>query len=215
MPIKLKEARRITLSLSSTALSLSIMDKQLPIRTQINKTIVELYQGDIIQQDTDAIVNAANSSLVVGGGVDRAIHSAAGPQLAAETSTLGGCEVGHAKITGGYDLQAKHIIHAVGPVYILDPISAPDLLASAYRNSLAVATENKLESIAFPAISTGIYGYPLDEAADIALKTVYDFVATQEQIRLVRFVLFTDSVATAFIQVLDKLIQQQDNIVLL
>jgi O-acetyl-ADP-ribose deacetylase len=189
------------------------MDRPFPIRTQINKTTLELLQGDITQQDTDAIVNAANSSLVVGGGVDRAIHNAAGPELAAETSTLGGCKVGYAKITKGYDLKARHVIHAVGPVFVLDPISAPDLLADTYKHSLEVALENGLRSIAFPAISTGIYGYPVDEAAPIGLKAVYDFAVQQEQIQLIRFVLFTDSVAQAFVKALDELVQQHDDIV--
>ncbi len=188
------------------------MSQSLPIRVQIHQTTLELQQGDITQQDIDAIVNAANSQLIVGGGVDRAIHRAAGPELLAETSTLGGCEVGHAKITKGYNLKARHVIHTVGPVYTIDPISAPDLLTDAYRNSLKVAAENGLKSIAFPAISTGIYDYPLDEAAPVSLQAVYDFAITQDQIQLIRFVLFTDNVVEAFAEALHQLAEQHEDI---
>lgn len=165
---------------------------------KIKQTLLELHQGDITLEDVDAIVNAANSSLVVGGGVDRAIHKAAGPQLAAETSLLGGCEVGNAKITKGYNLKARHVIHAVGPVYVIDPITAPEWLESAYRRSLEVLVENGLKSIAFPAISTGIYGYPLEEAAPIALETVYTFIQQHDGLAVVKFVLFTGAAFDAF-----------------
>jgi O-acetyl-ADP-ribose deacetylase (regulator of RNase III) len=189
------------------------MNSQAPIRAHIKNTVLELMQGDITQEDTDALVNAANSSLVVGGGVDRAINKAAGPQLAEETSKLGGCEVGNAKITKGYNLKARHVIHAVGPVYIIDPISAPDWLASAYRRSLEVLTENGLKSVAFPAISTGIYGYPLNEAAPIALKAVYDFVTTaKHDVELIRFVLFTGDALEAFVKALNELAAKHEDI---
>jgi O-acetyl-ADP-ribose deacetylase (regulator of RNase III) len=167
-------------------------------RVRINQTTIELIEGDITRQDTDAIVNAANSSLLGGGGVDGAIHRAAGPELLAETRTLGGCETGNAKISRGYRLKARHVIHAVGPIYRAGDADVPRLLASAYRRSLEVAHDNGLESVAFPAISTGIYGYPLDEAAPIALGTTIDFVREQEQITLVRFVLFTDAILSRF-----------------
>ncbi|HSA93685.1 MAG TPA: O-acetyl-ADP-ribose deacetylase [Terriglobales bacterium] len=158
---------------------------------------IELLQGNIVHQDVDAIVNAANTSLLGGGGVDGAIHRAAGPQLLAECRTLGGCPTGEARITRGYGLKARHVIHAVGPVYSGRPRDA-ELLAAAHRNSLSLAARHGLRSIAFPAISTGAYGYPLDEAAPIALTTVRDFLGTQNEIELVRFVLFDAAALAAF-----------------
>jgi O-acetyl-ADP-ribose deacetylase len=127
----------------------------------VKRSTVELVQGNIVDQDVDAIVNAANSSLSGGGGVDGAIHRAAGPELLAECRTLGRCPTGEARITKGYQLKARHVIHAVGPVYQGRPHDA-ELLASAYRSSLQLASQHGIRSIAFPAISTGIYGYPLD-----------------------------------------------------
>ena len=157
----------------------------------INKSKLELVEGDITAQDTDAIVNAANPSLLGGGGVDGAIHRAAGPELLAECRTLGGCRTGDAKITKGYRLKARHVIHTVGPVYHREgPTQSAELLASAYRRSLEVASENNLRSVAFPSISTGAYGYPLEEAAPIALKTAIDYLETHTDIELVRFVLY-------------------------
>ena len=156
----------------------------------INRTRVRLVMGDITHMETDAVVNAANSSLMGGGGVDGAIHRAAGPQLLTECRTLGGCETGEAKLTKGYSLKARHVIHTVGPIYHSAGKKAPELLASCYRRSLEVASQNKLKSIAFPSISTGAYGYPLEEAAPIALKTVMDYLKAQPDIQLVRFVLF-------------------------
>ena len=163
------------------------------MQIQINEAILELVQGDITQQDTEAIVNAANSSLLGGGGVDGAIHRAGGPEILAECRKLGGCPTGDAKITTGGRLKAQYVIHAVGPVYWREGADrAAELLASAYRRSLQVAAENGVRSVAFPSISTGAYGYPIDEAAPIALQTVIDYLLAQEAdtIRLVRFVLF-------------------------
>jgi O-acetyl-ADP-ribose deacetylase len=137
----------------------------------INHASLELVKADITTLDVEAIVNAANNSLLGGGGVDGAIHRAAGPQLLTECRTLDGCATGEAKITRGYQLKARHIIHTVGPIYSGTPRDA-ELLASAVRNSLRLAAEHHLTSIAFPAISTGIYGYPLDEAAHVILSTI-------------------------------------------
>ena len=143
------------------------------------KTVLELTQGDITTLDVDAIVNAANSSLLRGGGVDGAIHRAAGPELLAECRTLGGCPTGEARITKGYRLTARHVIHTVGPIYSGRPHDA-ELLASAIRNSLRLADEHRLKSIAFPAISTGAYGYPMDKAAHVILSTIVEHLQRGE-----------------------------------
>jgi O-acetyl-ADP-ribose deacetylase (regulator of RNase III) len=182
------------------------------MRAQINETALELVQGDITLQDVDAIVNAANSSLLGGGGVDGAIHRAAGPQLVAETRTLGGCATGDAKITRGYQLKARHVIHAVGPVYDPGNPDVPRLLARAHRRSLELALEHGLKSIAFPAISTGVYGYPLAQAAPIALRTTYEVVRERRGIALVRFVLFNVAALHAFQAALDDLMRQKTDV---
>lgn len=181
-------------------------------RARINQTVIELVQGDITEEDTDAIVNAANSSLLGGGGVDGAIHRAAGSELLAETRTLGGCQTGQAKITKGYKLQARHVIHAVGPIYSQRDATVATLLASAYRSSLTLADEHQLTSIAFPSISTGIYGYPLEEAAPIALGTIVDFCKAQTSIKRVRYVLFDDHTFSVYSNTLANLISERDEL---
>jgi O-acetyl-ADP-ribose deacetylase (regulator of RNase III) len=178
------------------------------MEAKVGSAKIELLEGDITSQDTDAIVNAANQSLLGGGGVDGAIHRAAGPQLLAECRTLGGCETGDAKITKGYNLKAKHVIHTVGPIYHSAGKKAPDLLASCYRRSLEVASRNKLKRVAFPSISTGAYGYPLEEAAPIALKTVMDYLKAHPDIGLVRFVLFGRDANQAYEKALKELVKK-------
>jgi len=161
-------------------------------RRTVGQGAIELVQGDITTQDTDAIVNAANTTLRGGGGVDGAIHRAGGPAILAECRTLGGCPTGEARITGGGRLRARWVIHAVGPVHRDGGGREAALLAGAYRASLALAVERGLASVAFPSISTGAYGYPIADAAAIALRTVRDVLeGGPGSLRLVRFVLFT------------------------
>ena len=157
----------------------------------IGKSRIELVQGDITRQDVDAIVNAANTSLLGGGGVDGAIHGAGGPAILAECRKIGGCPTGEAVITTGGDLPARHVIHTVGPVWHGGKSNEAELLASAYRRSLEVADANGLKTVAFPSISTGAYGYPIERAAKVALTAVAEHLAGDTSVEVVRFVLFT------------------------
>ena len=165
---------------------------------------IEVLEGDITRLPVDAVVNAANSRLAGGGGVDGAIHRAAGAaELQAACRELGGCDTGDAKITPGFNLPARHIIHTVGPVYRDGQHGEPELLASCYRRSLEVAVENRLKTVAFPAISTGVYGYPFEQATEIALRATADFLDQHETIERVTFVFFGEQDRVAATKVLE------------
>lgn len=177
------------------------------MQVTIEQSRLELVQGDITQQTTDAIVNAANSGLRGGGGVDGAIHRAGGPRILEECRQIGGCPTGEARITGAGNLPVRFVIHAVGPIYQGNPEQAAPLLASAYRSSLELASQHGVRSVAFPSISTGVYAYPVDQAARVALSTVIGYLAGHTDIELVRFVLFDQSTLAAYRQVLGRLVQ--------
>jgi O-acetyl-ADP-ribose deacetylase len=161
---------------------------------------IEILRGDITRVDVDAIVNAANRTLLGGAGVDGAIHRAAGPELLAECRTLGGCEPGQATITGGYRLPARFVIHTVGPIWRGGKNDEARILADCYRNALQLAVENQIKTIAFPAISCGAYGYPLQEAAAIAFETARSFLSTNHENQKVIFVIWAEDVYKAYQQ---------------
>jgi O-acetyl-ADP-ribose deacetylase (regulator of RNase III) len=165
---------------------------------------IEILKTDITTLAVDAIVNAANESLLGGGGVDGAIHRAAGPELLAECRTLGGCPTGQAKITKGYRLPAKHVIHTVGPVWSGGRRAEPELLASCYRSCFALAREHSLQTLAFPAISCGIYGYPIEEAVEIAVRETQIELTRSLDVAKVIFACFGDEVYEAYVREVDK-----------
>lgn len=180
------------------------------MQRKIQQTILELRQGDITDEDTDAIVNAANSQLAGGGGVDGAIHRRGGPAIMAETRQKypNGCPTGSAVISGAGNLKARYVIHAVGPIWHGGDRGEPELLAAAYRRSLELAVESGCQSMAFPALSAGAYGYPMAEAARVALRTVIEFLNERGKPSLVRFVLFDRPAYQTFASVLEELMPE-------
>jgi O-acetyl-ADP-ribose deacetylase (regulator of RNase III) len=175
------------------------------MKATVHQSVLEVVQGDITGQDTEAIGNAANSALAGGGGVDGAIHRAGGPVIMAELNKkYMGCPTGSAVITGGGKLKARFVIHAVGPRFSGSPKDR-ELLSSAYRKSLELCTQNQISSIAFPSISTGIYGFPVDEASRIALQTVINYLKDHPEINLVRFVLFDSNTYSIYKEALEDL----------
>ena len=172
------------------------------MQIKIDSSLLELVEGDITRQDTEAIANAANQSLAGGGGVDGAIHRAGGPTIMDECRKIGGCPPGEARLTTGGNLMAKYVFHAVGPIFRGGAHGEPELLKNAYLSCLKLASENAIKSIAFPSISTGVYGYPIEDAAKIALATVIDYLKTHQKINLVRFVLFGSDAYSKYEKVL-------------
>jgi O-acetyl-ADP-ribose deacetylase (regulator of RNase III) len=172
---------------------------------KINRGILSLAEGDITRQDTEAIVNAANKTLRGGGGVDGAIHRAGGPRILEECIKIGGCETGDAVITTGGNLPARYVIHTVGPVYRDGSRNEARLLKRAYVNCLKLASSHGIKSIAFPSISTGAYQFPLEDAAEIALGTAIHYLEENEDIELIRFVLFGQNALDVYTRILKKL----------
>jgi O-acetyl-ADP-ribose deacetylase (regulator of RNase III) len=183
-----------------------LTEEEARMRVKINQTILELVEGDITRQATGAIVNAANSGLRGGGGVDGAIHRAGGQAITEECRKIGGCPTGQAVITSGGLLPARYVIHAVGPVWRGGDRGEPELLASAYRNSLKVADEHTLKSISFPSLSTGAYGYPMDKAARIALKTVAEYLKGETSLEHVVLVLYGSGAFSTYREALEELV---------
>jgi O-acetyl-ADP-ribose deacetylase (regulator of RNase III) len=175
------------------------------MQVKIGPSVLELVEGDITQQDTEALVNAANEHLRVGGGVDGAINRAGGPRIQEEARKIGHCPTGQAVVTTGGNLKARCVIHTVGPIYRDGQHGEPELLASAYRESLKAASARGIKSLAFPSLSTGVYGYPIPDAARVALTTVKDYLAEHPEIELVRFVLFGHPTYTAFAEALQEI----------
>jgi O-acetyl-ADP-ribose deacetylase (regulator of RNase III) len=175
------------------------------MKMKINNTVLALVLGDITGEETDAIVNAANSGLRGGGGVDGAIHRAGGPSIMEECRKIGSCPTGQAVITGGGNLKTRYVIHTVGPIYRGGSRGEEELLKSAYLESFKRVTDKGLTSVSFPAISAGVYGYPLEEAAHIAITTAIDYVKDHKEIELIRFVLFRQDIYDVFLNELKKI----------
>jgi O-acetyl-ADP-ribose deacetylase (regulator of RNase III) len=175
------------------------------MQVKVGQAVLDLVEGDITRQDTEAIVNAANEQLRVGGGVDGAINRAGGSKIQEEARKIGHCPTGQAVITTGGDLQAKYVIHTVGPIYQNGRQGEAELLASAYRESLKIASARGIKSLAFPSLSTGVYGYPVPDAARVALKTVKEYLAQHPEIELVRFVLFGKPTFEAYVAALQEI----------
>jgi O-acetyl-ADP-ribose deacetylase (regulator of RNase III) len=186
----------------------SIQERSPAMNIKIKNATLSLIQGDITRQETDAIVNAANARLAGGAGVDGAIHAAGGPSIMTECRKIGGCPTGQAVITAGGNLKARYVIHTVGPVYQGGGGGEAAQLRSAYLESLKLASARGLKSLAFPAISTGVYAYPMEEAAHIALETVTDYLRQHSDVELVRFVLFSRKMYDVFAAELEKLLQR-------
>jgi O-acetyl-ADP-ribose deacetylase (regulator of RNase III) len=175
------------------------------MQVKIGPSLLELVEGDITQQDTEALVNAANEHLRVGGGVDGAINRAGGPRIQEEARKIGHCPTGQAVVTTGGNLKARYVIHTVGPIYRDGRHGEPELLASAYRESLKAASARGIKSLAFPSLSTGVYGYPIPDAARVALTSVKAYLAAHPEIELVRFVLFGRPTFEAFVDALQEI----------
>ncbi len=184
----------------------------LPMKIRINNSILALVQGDITHQDTEAIVNAANQNLRGGGGVDGSIHRAGGPRILEECIKIGGCRTGDAVITSGGNLKARYVIHTVGPVYKDGLQGEPELLHSAYFKSLKMASSKGIKSVSFPSLSTGAFAYPVDDAAEIAVMTVVNYLKENPDIELIQFVLFGDKAYKAFESALKMLIQDNQQL---